>query len=206
MISSFVITAALVSRTVIPVAAGPNRLDPDVALLAGASPLRYSVTMDRHERHFVLQGGLDDLRLRDQGRDVLGVVTDVTDLASVEALRDATLDAFGAVHVVCNNAGIVAFDDTWALTFKVETHNHPSAIEPYGGAGTGIGGVVGPALFGALIATGSRGEILWGYLIGGCLMLSAALVALILGVAAECRALEEVASPLSQVGRATSGD
>jgi NAD(P)-dependent dehydrogenase (short-subunit alcohol dehydrogenase family) len=44
--------------------------------------------------------------LRNQGRDVLGVVTDVTDLASVEAMRDATLDAFGAVHVVCNNAGI----------------------------------------------------------------------------------------------------
>ena len=37
---------------------------------------------------------------------MIGVVTDVTDLASVEALRDATLDAFGAVHVVCNNAGI----------------------------------------------------------------------------------------------------
>ncbi len=44
--------------------------------------------------------------LRDQGLDVIGVVTDVTDLASVEALRDTTLEAFGAVHVVCNNAGI----------------------------------------------------------------------------------------------------
>src|SRR4051812_48383992 len=44
--------------------------------------------------------------LRDQGRDVIGVVTDVTSLESVEALRDATLDAFGAVHLVCNNAGI----------------------------------------------------------------------------------------------------
>ncbi len=44
--------------------------------------------------------------LRAQGHDVIGVVTDVTELASVEALRDATLDAFGAVHVVCNNAGI----------------------------------------------------------------------------------------------------
>ncbi len=44
--------------------------------------------------------------LRDQGRDVVGVVTDVTALESVEALRDATLDAFGAVHLVCNNAGI----------------------------------------------------------------------------------------------------
>jgi len=44
--------------------------------------------------------------LRDEGREVLGVVTDVTSLPSVEALRDATLDAYGAVHVVCNNAGI----------------------------------------------------------------------------------------------------
>ncbi len=44
--------------------------------------------------------------LRDLGLEVTGVVTDVTSLASVEALRDATLDAYGAVHVVCNNAGI----------------------------------------------------------------------------------------------------
>jgi NAD(P)-dependent dehydrogenase (short-subunit alcohol dehydrogenase family) len=44
--------------------------------------------------------------LRGEGREVVGVVTDVTSLDSVEALRDATLDAFGAVHLVCNNAGI----------------------------------------------------------------------------------------------------
>ena len=44
--------------------------------------------------------------LRQQGREVTGVATDVTSLESVEALRDATLDAYGAVHVVCNNAGI----------------------------------------------------------------------------------------------------
>ena len=44
--------------------------------------------------------------LRAEGRDVTGVVTDVTSLESVEALRDATLSAYGAVHVVCNNAGI----------------------------------------------------------------------------------------------------
>ncbi len=44
--------------------------------------------------------------LRDQGREVTGVVTDVTELASVEKLRDATLEAYGAVHVLCNNAGI----------------------------------------------------------------------------------------------------
>jgi NAD(P)-dependent dehydrogenase (short-subunit alcohol dehydrogenase family) len=44
--------------------------------------------------------------MRDQGAEVTGVVTDVTSLASVEALRDATIAAYGAVHVVCNNAGI----------------------------------------------------------------------------------------------------
>src|SRR5271163_600414 len=44
--------------------------------------------------------------LVDQGLDVTGVVTDVTSLESVEALRDATLERHGAVHLVCNNAGI----------------------------------------------------------------------------------------------------
>lgn len=41
-----------------------------------------------------------------------------------------------------DNAGIIAFDDRYDLSFKVETHNHPSAIEPFGGANTGVGGVV----------------------------------------------------------------
>jgi NAD(P)-dependent dehydrogenase (short-subunit alcohol dehydrogenase family) len=44
--------------------------------------------------------------LRAEGREVLGVVTDVTSVESMKVLRDATLDAYGAVHVVCNNAGI----------------------------------------------------------------------------------------------------
>jgi phosphoribosylformylglycinamidine synthase subunit PurSL len=41
-----------------------------------------------------------------------------------------------------DNAGVIEFDNQWALCFKVETHNHPSAVEPYGGASTGIGGVI----------------------------------------------------------------
>lgn len=41
-----------------------------------------------------------------------------------------------------DNAGIVAFDQQFDLAFKVETHNHPSALEPFGGANTGVGGVV----------------------------------------------------------------
>lgn len=41
-----------------------------------------------------------------------------------------------------DNAGIIDFDDAYEVSFKVETHNHPSAIEPFGGANTGVGGVI----------------------------------------------------------------
>ena len=41
-----------------------------------------------------------------------------------------------------DNSGVIDFDGRYALCFKVETHNHPSAIEPYGGASTGLGGVI----------------------------------------------------------------
>ncbi|MDH5186067.1 MAG: phosphoribosylformylglycinamidine synthase subunit PurL [candidate division WOR-3 bacterium] len=50
-------------------------------------------------------------------------------------------------HPIClsvfkDNSGVIEFDSKYAVTFKVETHNHPSALEPYGGAATGIGGVI----------------------------------------------------------------
>ncbi len=46
------------------------------------------------------------------------------------------------VSVFKDNAGVIKFSPKSHVCFKVETHNHPSAIEPYGGAGTGIGGVI----------------------------------------------------------------
>jgi len=46
------------------------------------------------------------------------------------------------VSVFEDNAGVVEFDGDWCVCHKVETHNHPSALEPYGGAATGIGGVI----------------------------------------------------------------
>ncbi len=52
------------------------------------------------------------------------------------------LDKPWCLSVFRDNAGVVAFDEKWAICVKVETHNHPSAIEPYGGAGTGVGGVI----------------------------------------------------------------
>jgi NAD(P)-dependent dehydrogenase (short-subunit alcohol dehydrogenase family) len=68
--------------------------------------------------------------LQADGLDVFGVVTDVTSQESVNALRDSTLERFGAVHVVCNNAGIgagaeghmwehEANDWTWALAVNL---------------------------------------------------------------------------------------
>src|SRR5450432_2471919 len=46
------------------------------------------------------------------------------------------------LSVFKDNAGVIAFDETDAVCFKAETHNHPSAIEPYGGSATGAGGVI----------------------------------------------------------------
>jgi phosphoribosylformylglycinamidine synthase len=46
------------------------------------------------------------------------------------------------ISVFADNAGVIEFDENSAICFKVETHNHPSALDPYGGAATGIGGVI----------------------------------------------------------------
>jgi MFS family permease len=62
--------------------------------------------------------------------------------------------------------------------------------------GTGIGGAAGPALFGALVETGSRTSIFAGYLFGSLLMIGAAAMAAVWGVAAERKPLESVARPL----------
>jgi MFS family permease len=73
------------------------------------------------------------------------------------------------------------------------------AIAVFYAFGTAVGGVAAPALFGALIDTGSRMSIFYGYLLGGTLMLAAGGVEAWLGINAERRALEDVAPPLSAV-------
>jgi len=52
------------------------------------------------------------------------------------------LDKKWCISVFADNAGVVEFDEESAVCFKVETHNRPSALDPYGGAATGIGGVI----------------------------------------------------------------
>src|SRR3954470_15980794 len=55
---------------------------------------------------------------------------------TTEAMRQSMLAGIG------ENAGVVDIGDGWAVTFKVESHNHPSYVEPYQGAATGVGGIV----------------------------------------------------------------
>jgi phosphoribosylformylglycinamidine synthase len=63
-------------------------------------------------------------------------------LGQTVARATAELDKPWCVSVFEDNAGVIEFDADNCVCFKVETHNHPSAIEPYGGANTGIGGVI----------------------------------------------------------------
>ena len=55
---------------------------------------------------------------------------------TTRAMREHLLVGMG------ENAGVVDVGDGWAVTFKVESHNHPSFVEPYQGAATGVGGIV----------------------------------------------------------------
>jgi MFS family permease len=85
---------------------------------------------------------------------------------------------------------------TVSETFPLEIR--ALAIAFFYAVGTGVGGVAGPLLFGALIETGSRMSVFGGYLLGAALMIAAAVVAALWSVAAERRALEDVSQPLAQ--------
>jgi len=84
---------------------------------------------------------------------------------------------------------------TVSETFPLEIR--ALAIAFFYAVGTGIGGVAGPALFGALIDTGSRTSVFGGYLLGAVLMIAGGLVAWRWAVAAERKPLELVARPLT---------
>lgn len=58
------------------------------------------------------------VELESDGAEAIGVPTDVSDVVQVEALRDAALDKFGAVHVVCNNAGVGTGGPLWHTTVE----------------------------------------------------------------------------------------
>ena len=93
------------------------------------------------------------------------------------------------------SAGASAAYLTVSEIFPMETR--ALAIAFFYAAGTAIGGISGPLLFGQLIESGQRGEVMWSFLIGAAVMAIAGLVELWLGVNAEQRPLEELALPLT---------
>jgi MFS family permease len=84
---------------------------------------------------------------------------------------------------------------TVSETFPLEIRALTIAV--FYAVGTGLGGIAGPLIFGALIETGSRTAVLWGYLFGAALMVAAAIVQAVWGTAAERKPLEHVARPLT---------
>ncbi len=97
-------------------------------------------TWSEHCSHKTLAGRI---AYRDeQGVRIFDNMLRETIFAATQTIRTELGDDDWCVSVFRDNAGIVDFDGDNCLTFKVETHNRPSAIEPYGGANTGIGGVI----------------------------------------------------------------
>ena len=78
------------------------------------------------------------------------------------------------------------------------------AISMFYAIGTLIGGVGAPALFGALIGTGSRTKVAWGYTASAALLVFAACVEAWLGVKAEGQSLEAISAPLSAASEEAS--
>ena len=84
----------------------------------------------------------EELRITNYELRKLGSVERKYDNLLVDTIVAATreLDKSWCLSVFEDNAGIIEFDERHGVAFKVETHNHPSALAPYGGAATGIGG------------------------------------------------------------------
>ena len=93
-------------------------------------------TWSEHCSHKTLKGIIDF-----DGRRYNNLLKETIFAATQEVRRLLGPDDW-CVSVFEDNAGVVRFDDKYHLCFKVETHNRPSAIEPYGGANTGLGGVI----------------------------------------------------------------
>ncbi|MBC22921.1 MAG: phosphoribosylformylglycinamidine synthase [Phycisphaerae bacterium] len=101
-------------------------------------------------RYTQQQGDDDPASIIDASRP--GHVVEADGSVTIENLLKSTVAA--ATHeliedgidwclsVFVDNAGVIGFDEEWGVCFKCETHNHPSALEPYGGAATGIGGCI----------------------------------------------------------------
>ncbi|MDP9174798.1 MAG: phosphoribosylformylglycinamidine synthase subunit PurS [Planctomycetota bacterium] len=103
-------------------------------------------TWSEHCVHKTLKSAVE-VEVRDGAEKILerrrygNLIKETIFASTMELMSKEGRDPF-CLSVFKDNAGVVAFDETDAVCFKVETHNHPSAIEPYGGSATGAGGVI----------------------------------------------------------------
>ena len=128
-----------------------------------------------------------------------GILLALTAMLFARGLLDATTQTvcWSIIFFFASAAASAAYL-TVSETFPLEIR--ALAIALFYAVGTLLGGVIAPALFGWLIESGERSYIVWGYLFAAALMLGGAAVELAIGVKAERRSLEDIATPLSRVG------
>lgn len=117
-------------------AAGLGREITDVELEAIAQ------TWSEHCKHKIFRAEIRYVDEETGQEEVIRGLFDTYIRRSTEEIRRALGPKDRCVKVFTDNAGVWAFNDRWLLTLKVETHNTPSALDPYGGALTGILGVM----------------------------------------------------------------
>jgi MFS family permease len=118
-------------------------------------------------------------------------------------LNATTLTLAWSVVFFFASAGVSAAYLTVSEIFPMETR--ALAIAVFYAVGTGIGGIIGPQLFGRLIPTGKTSDVFFALAIGAVLMIIGGLVEIVFGVKAERRGLEGIAKPLTAVDNAGRG-
>ena len=111
---------------------GRNPVDIELEILAQ--------TWSEHCNHKTFRGLIEYKETDTQGRTTTEVIDNLIKSTVFKATKD--IDHPDCVSVFKDNAGIMRFTEDMNICFKAETHNHPSALEPYGGASTGLGGVI----------------------------------------------------------------
>ncbi len=111
------------------------------------------------------------------------------------SLNATTMTACWCVVLFFASAGASSAYLTVSEVFPMETR--ALAIAVFYAIGTGIGGITGPLLFAKLVGTGKVGDTVLAFCVGAALMMAAGVVAAILGVNAERRGLEDIATPLT---------
>ncbi|MBI5023925.1 MAG: phosphoribosylformylglycinamidine synthase subunit PurL [Candidatus Omnitrophica bacterium] len=94
-------------------------------------------TWSEHCYHKTFRG---NIRYRENGKTKTRLIRNLLKSTIVKATKE--INKSWCVSVFHDNAGVIKFDKDMHVCFKVETHNHPSALEPFGGANTGVGGVI----------------------------------------------------------------